>query len=374
MKVNTQSSNHLVISLDNASKKNNEQEKIIDKKIKKIEQLKGQIKKINYHINVAKKLYEEHCKDEKVKLSKLREHLITKLYERFKQKSFLAWQKEMLEAKIMNEANELVSAGYQSEIALNIQEEISNFKMDNMGDDEKDMMNEIAKEFFKNMGINMDEHDFDFDDLKNPEFREQFDKEYAEKNEKEYHEYHRKNNEQLQKKQKGKVKATDKDFRKLYKNLVKKAHPDLVTNALEKEIREEWMKKLSFAWKERSYYKLLLLDKQINKDSSMNITINESQTKPLINELNEMIRELEVDKYKLKHNNPDTSFYYENFNARSEKGVLKKVLDYKDLIEYQIEEIEDETIGLKTQKSTKELLTEIRDNHIGYYDFSDDFF
>lgn len=372
MKKQSKANNHLTISINNSSKSS--EVNTVDKKIKKIEQLKAQIQKITNYTEIAKKLYKENCKQKEEELSKLKEELVIQLYKRYQQKGFTVWQKELLESKITNEIDSLLSSGYESKIIEDIQEDISNAHMENMSMEEKDIMNDFAKEFFKSMGVDMDEEDFDIEDLKNAEFREQFKKQHSEKYEKEYHDFHKKNNEEKRNQQKVKAKATNNDFRKLYKNLVKKAHPDLVTNALEKEIREEWMKRLSLAWKERSYYELLLLEKEINKGDETNININESQAAPLIKELNEIIRKLEEDKFVLKHHDPNTSFYYENFSARTEKGILKKILEHKDLINYQIEELEDEKEHLKTQKSTKELLIEIRDSQAGFFDFSDDFF
>jgi hypothetical protein len=367
-------SNQLIISVDNSSKTKSQQAKNIDTKIKKIEQLKKQLKKIADSINVAKKLFNEHCKNKEKKLLQSKEQLVLKLYQRYQQKGFTVWQKELIETKLINEIDSLFSLGYQSETVINIQEEINNSRIENMGDDEKEMMNDLTKEFFKDMGVNIDKEDFNFEDLNNPDFRKQFEEKHSEQYEKEYQEFHKKNNEEKDQARHKKVKTTNNDFRKLYKTLVKKAHPDLVSNPLEKEIREEWMKKLSLAWQERNYYELLLLQKEINSGDSIDITISESQTQPLIKELNKVIHKLEADKYTLKHHNPDTSFYYENFHARSEKGILKKIVEHKDHVQFQIEEIEDEKISLKTQKTTKELLIEIRNSQGDYYDSPFDIF
>ncbi|WP_103864905.1 hypothetical protein [Aquimarina sp. I32.4] len=368
------SSNHLVISVNESTTTDNKQAKSIDKKIKKIEQLNKQIKKITDNINVARKLYNEHCKKEEEKLLRSKEQLIIKLYQRYQQKGFAIWQKELIETKLINEIDSLLSSGYESETVVNIQSEISKFKIENMGDNEKEMMNDLTKEFLKDMGVDIDVEDFSFEDLNDPDFIKQFQEKQSEEYRKEYQEFHQTDTEEKHKAQHEKVKTTNNDFHKLYRDLVKKAHPDLVIDPLEKEAREEWMKKLSKAWEERNYYELLLLQKEINRDDSIDIILNSLQIASLVKELNKTINKLEADKYKLKHYDPETSFYYENFNAKSEKGVLKKIVEHKDYVQFQIEEIEDEKSSLKTQKSTKELLVEIRESQGGYYDDSFEYF
>ncbi|KAA1244736.1 hypothetical protein [Aquimarina sp. RZ0] len=368
MKNTIENHNNLTIVLDDsASKDTHKSNLVIDKKLKKIEQLKKQISRINNTINTAKKLYDQYIEKEDKKLLELKEQFIIKLYERFNQKAFALWQKEMIESRILNEVNELFSQGYESEKIAEIHEEITRLQSENMDDFEKEMMNEMAKEYLKNMGVNIDEENFNFEDFANPEFREKFQQDYSDQQTHEYHNFYEQEQQQKHREQQQKVKTTDKDFQKLYKTLVKKAHPDLVIDPLEKEKREEWMKKLSSAWEERNYYELLVLQKEIDADSSTEVFLNSGQLEPLIKQLNEEISKLESDKYLLKHHNPDTSFYYESFHARSEKGILKKIMEVKGEIHSEIDAIKQQYTRLKTQKSTKELLLEIRDSISGYH-------
>ena len=365
-KIKSSSQNYLAISVkDSSLNKNDQKAKNIHKKIKKIELLNKQIKKINDTISVAKKLYRKHCEKIENQLLKSKEELIIKLYQRYQQKGFAIWQKEMVETKLINEIDSLISLGHTSEKISKIQEEISQSKIDNMSNYEKEMMNDLTKGFFENMGVDME--GFDFSDINSSDFRKQFEEKQSENYKKEHHDFYQKDKEEKQKLQHNKVKTTNNDFQKLYRNLVKKAHPDLVVDPIEKQIREEWMKELSEVWEERNYYKLLLLQKKILKDDSIDIALSELQIESLGKELNKTINQLEQDKYQLKHFNKDTSFYYENFNAKTEKGVLKKIIAHKNYVEYEVEEIQVQKIHLKTQKSTKELLKEIRESQVGYY-------
>ena len=379
MKNDLYTTNNVTIAIHGSSSKNDNKQKInIDNKLKKIEKLKKQLKKINTTIAIAQKLYVEYIKKEEDQLLETTKKLIFKLHERFTQKGFTVWQQELLKNKLLNEINFLVSKGSNSQEISKIQEEIISMEKEMMSDFEKEMMNEMAKEYLRDRGIKIDEDNFNFEDFTNPEFIEQFEKNQYEHYKQEYSNNYQNQEERKHIDQHQKVKNTDKDFQKLYKSLVKKAHPDLVIDPTQKEQREEWMKKLSSAWDQRNYYELLLLQKEIDTDSTTEISLNLSQLKPLIKQLNEEISKLEDEKYQLKHFNEDTAYYYETFNARSEKGILKKILAHKDSITHQINDIEKQYSGLKTKKSTKELLKEIREYTNSFsdniFDFSFDEF
>lgn len=361
MKNSTSIQRELTIVINESASISDNKNKIdLDKKIKKLETLKKQIEKIKNTINTAKSLYAEHILKEDQKLLKLKEQLVIRLYERFNQKAFSVWQKEMLESKLLNEIDFLFSKGYESSEISEIHQEITRLQTENMDDFEREMMNDMAKDMMRNMGVDIDEENFNFEDFANPEFRAQFEQNYSEKQADEYKDFHEQQQQEQQDFQQEKVKSTDKDFQKLYKQLVKKAHPDLVIDPTEKEQREEWMKKLSAAWEGRDYYRLLVLQKEIDKDDSLDVSLGSNQLKPLLKQLNEEQVKLEGDKYELKHMDPETSFYYENFNARSEKGILKKINEFKISLREEITHIEDEYQRLRTQKSTKEMLSEIR--------------
>ncbi len=352
----TQNKISIVIN-DSDSKKNHKNKDEIGQKIQKIELLKKQLENLTNEINTVKSLYSKHVNKEENNLFITKEKLILKLYERYQQKSFTVWQKELLEEKIINEINFLHEESYQSQKLAEIYEEITRLRSENLGDFEKNIINEMAKDHFKNMGVDIDLEDFDFT---SSDFRENFEQKFADQ-------YSKQQEQQKHEKQEEKIKTTDKDFQKLYRSLVKKAHPDLVIDSKDKEQREEWMKKLSLAWEGRNYYQLLLLQKEIDSDASFEVSLDKNQLKSLINQLNKEIRNLETDKYILKNQNPDTSFYYQNFYARSTKGILKKINTFNELIKTQCQDTNDEYNLLKTQKSTKDFLSDLRGS-INTYD------
>ncbi len=368
MKNNIDIEKNLTITIDDTI--DTEEQKYrarIDKKLKKITTLTKQIETITHQIKIAKNLYHVHTFEIEQTLLLQKEALVLKLYERLQQKAFAVWQKEVLTHRIYEEIEFLLNKDYESPRIMEIYEEIKRIDTENMDDFEREMMNEMTKDFFRNIGVDIDEENFDFSDLDTEEFKEKFQQDFS----KQHSEYE---HQEKQKQQEQKVKTTDKDFQKLYRALVKKAHPDLVINAQEKKQREEWMKKLSQAWEERNYYQLLVLQKMIDTDDSMEVSLHKKQIQPLLDQLNQEIETLEIRKSVLQTEDPETAFYYEYFYAKSEKGILKKIKEFKLHLQLLLEDTEEDMIRLKTQKSTKELLIDIRDSEVDDFDDFDAFF
>lgn len=363
----------IAIVLDkSSSEKDIKSRNSIDKKIEKIDLLKRQIKDLHGQIEIIKNICKEQMIVECEKDYFLnKEKLLCKYYDRYKQSSFSVWQKEILQSCILDQINFLFDNDYQSQRVSEIHQEVSKNINENISDYEKEMFNGMAKEMFSDLGVDIDEEDFDFGNFANPDFMEQFKEKYSEK----YSEKHSENQKQEKYEEKEKkVKNTDAYFQKLYRKLVKKAHPDLVLDAKEKERCDIWMKKLSQAWNDRKYYQLLQLQKEIDFDGTiddtMEVHLDKKQLKPLINQLNDEIKALELNKYILKKEDPDTSYYYANFHAKSKKGILNKINIFKrDILALKAED--DYAFELlKTQKSTKTMLAEIRDQRENsFFDF-----
>jgi hypothetical protein len=116
------------------------------------------------------------------------------------------------------------------------------------------------------------------------------------------------------------------------------------------------------------------LQNEIDADNSFEISLSKKQLKAMVSQLNEEINEIEATKYHLKEFDTESSFYYKTFYARSEKGILKKIEAYRKQIIVDSNETESEIKGLKSQKSTKELLNEIKSRNDLFEDsFPDDF-
>lgn len=361
----------LVIS-DQASEKEVNTKNTIQKKLDKIEKLKKQSERLKDKILKIKKLYNIQIPKKQQILLQSKEKLIFKLFERFKQKSFTNWQKDLILDRLHNEIEFVENHGDLSDKMMELREELVAISSENLDDFEKELMNEMAKDFMAEMGIDIeDDDDFDITNMDPEEFKNRFEKEFHEQ---------RAEHEQFEHfiKQEEKQQLTNKDFQKMYKDLVKKAHPDLVTDPEEKKIREEWMKQLSNIWEERNYYQLLLLNREISgTDTSNEMYLDTDLLKPLVHQLNQEINNLENEIYSIKNFDPESSYFYQNFNARSEKGITKKLDEFVEQMKLDNEEILDTLSRLKNQKSTKELLSEIRESmyysQSDFFDFMDPF-
>ncbi|UZO81272.1 hypothetical protein NBT05_02070 [Aquimarina sp. ERC-38] len=340
---------------DTTSEAPNKNNIAIAKKINKIERLKKQIQTINSTLTQIKGLYDKNLSLTEKKLFKVKEALIVRLYERFLQKSFTAWQKEMIYSKIQNEIFFLQENQYTSEKFENILNELQKQAKEdikNMDPLEKEFMDEIMGNMLKDWGFDFEDGTVDYDKLDDEDYQREFFKKQQESRQDWEREVKReqKANQNL---------TTDKEFYKLYKSLVKKTHPDLVTDKKEKERLEVVMKELSLAWEDRNYYKLLLLQKEIIKEEDLQIQLSKNQLKSVFTSLDREIEKLEIEKYKLKQA-PENEFYWNHFNARSQKGIEKKLAVHKNEMLALISNHNFELQQLKNQKSTKEMLKEIR--------------
>jgi hypothetical protein len=334
----------------------------INKKIEKIKKLKEKFERLRSRVNELKDIYEQQVGPLEKELIENKEAFIKKLFGRYKEKGFAQWQTEMISTVIFNEITEIENRGDTSERVDQIKKELKDLMEAKMSDEEKSMMREMAKEFMKFTGMNVDE-DFDIFDESRFEEARQRSNEYHEKEE----------HEQEEQQKRDKVLKTDKDFQKLYKSLVKKVHPDLVIDPMEKEKRELLMKELSHAWEERDYYNLLMLKSQIEPGEDA-IDLGKEQTKMLVKQLNEEINNWESKHYMLKHMDSNTSFYFENFYALHQSTSVKKFEKYKGLLLNQSEVALHHLAQIKTKKATKEFLKATRETLLDEEDDHFDFF
>lgn len=320
-------------------------QKTIQAKIIKIDKLTKQLEATEEKVKKIKLIYNVHITKEQAALDTQKEALIVKLYERFLQKSFSNNQKKTLSYLITEQLNDFIQSGYSSRTIEDIMKHLDQLALEeykHFGEEED--LKSAAVQKMREMGLDIDD-DFSLSDI--------YDEEFIKKQKQHMFEQERSAQREAEEKEKlEKTTHTDKGFYKLYKSLVKKSHPDLVKSPKEKVIREEWMKQLSQAWSDRNYLELLVLEQQITKGSTI-AQLTEEQIKPLIKSLNQKINELEAKRYIITSHDPDTSFYYNNFNARSDKGIVNKINTYKTELIYETSKVKQELEDLATQKLTK---------------------
>lgn len=332
------------------SKKEEQQNSQLQKKLKKIDTLKKKLKEIQDKINSYRVVYNKEIIPEMPRLYKVREQYVVKLFSKYKQSSFSRRHHDQLLELIGKEMEFLSSVAYSSKVLEDIYEEIKAIQESYINEDNDEMINDFAKAMMEGLGFDIDDDEtFDFSN-----FEEKFEQKYKQQQKSRHNQY--------QEEQKAKkLKHTDRDFYKLYKSLAKKAHPDLVTEPNEKQLREDLMKRLSEAWSTRNYVQLLSIQQELGGVTDDVFEIQKSQYKSIIKQLDEELKELEEKKYVLTQHDYDTAFFYQNFHSRSEKALQKKIASFKENLEEDIAKCEFDIFRLKTQKTTKQFLNEMYD-------------
>ena len=376
--------NKLQIS-KNDTKKESKLKKLISSRLKKIEKLKSLLQKDKKTLETIKSSYDEILKKPIHEVSVELEKYMEKLVNRYAQKSFSMTQKDTLEYLIEDCIELFMQRGHTSEKLDQIIENYENINKEIYGDEadyeeefgdefdedfeDEDTSGEFEKEFIRmmleGMGLDLGADFFKDLDPKDPDFQEKFQQRVFE------HADKQKAKKQTEDKRQ-KTLTTDKEFTKLYKNLVKKVHPDLTTDEDERSRREELMKELSTIWEKRDYYELLVIQSKISKDSQIDIEVNKNQLQQIADDLLEKVREAESERFMFKKH-PDNDFYFSNFFASSENKIKFYIENYKRKILKEKKEIAKNILKLKTQKTTKKYLKAIdeklEDENIFGYDF-----
>jgi hypothetical protein len=311
-----------IILNKSTGEKKHKQIEAISKKTAKIEKLELDLKKLEEKIKLIKEKVDSKTKEAKAFFAKIKEKYILLLIEKHQVKGITKWQQIMIEDIIQEEYRILSDLDLVSENLKTVIMERSKRFMENLSPFEKQMRDEAIKQMFKEMGIKPDKN-MNFDDITNPDFMKDLE-------EKMHAEHQKKEQKQKEKEKQKQVKNTDIDFQKLYKKLVKLTHPDLSKSETEKEEKEHLMKQLTNSWEERNYYEIIMLWIQIDPENICELEITEANQKNIIKQLNAKISDLEYKDYCIKSKFHDSSFYYVNFNAPSEKGIDTKINKYNN--------------------------------------------
>jgi len=317
--------NELQIILDKSiGEKKHKQIDDISKKSLKIEVLKKDLETLVAKIKSLKEKVDSKTSETKEIFCKTKEEYIFLLINKYKIKGFTLWEKDLIIEFINEEYRILMDMGYVSEKLQQAIEDYTKQNISNMKPFEKKMAEELLREMLDDMDI--DSSTFSFEEMSSPDFKKRIETEAKE------------NFEKQQKKQKEAdkkeiVRKTDIDFQKLYKKLAKISHPDLCKNEAERLEKESQMKALTLAWEDRNYYEILMLWLVIDPNNTTNLELNEKNHKKIIAQLNEKINDLEGEQYRIKNYFKDTAFYYQNFNAPSDKTVDKKIEKYKNALQ-----------------------------------------
>jgi hypothetical protein len=346
--------NKLQIILEQStSERTHKKIEAISKKTAKIEKLKKDLELLIGKVKMIKEKVEVEISETKKNLSIAKEAYIYVLIDKYAAKGLLVWQRNLTLELIQDEYEVLLKMGYRSEKLANAIDELLKENIE-----KKELGDEMLREMFDDLGL---EEEMDFEDFRNPEFREKMNQKFQEANAERQKEFEKEQQ----------IENTDVDFQKLYKNLAKLVHPDLCKEELEKAHKEQTMKQLTEAWEKRDYYEILMLWIAIDPDNTIGLRLNEENQKNIIKQLNSKINDLEYEQYQIKNEFSDTSFYYINFNAKTEKGIHNKIKKYARVLDINLEEVLDRTIEFKKTNDFKKHLVELNNQYNDMSGFDD---
>lgn len=355
--------NQLKIVLQkNGNSKTNKKIAAITEKIKQIEQLTLDFELLNQKITSLKQQVDTQSQTPKNDFCKTKETYIFLLIKKHSMKSLTKWQKEIIGGMINEQFEILDNFDYSSPELIEAQDQYSKAINAQMNGFEKEITKAYFNEMMANFGFDPEDEGIDFENLNDPGFKKKMEEKF------------RKQAEENQQKQKEiekekRVAKTDIDFQKVYKKLAKLTHPDLSKSEEERIAKEAVMQRLTKSWDARDYYELLMIWLEIDPENTIDIEITENNQQNIINQLNEKLKAIDNDIYNIKNNHPDTAFYYQNFNAKTDKITDKKIKKYiadltnttKDTAQKTI--LFDKTVNLKKYL---EVIYEMNDNF--YFD------
>lgn len=370
------------------NKVESKQKKLIKSRLEKIKKLNSLLEKDKEILHKMKSMYQDALKDDIENNSKVVVEYAQKLISRYKQKSFTQAQRDTLEYLIEECFENLQTNDYPYEEASELVNEYNSLKehynkdRNHFGDDvfkdlfkaafgdeeldddesdeeidqeefEDEFQKQIIRQMLNDMGLEVDDDFFEGLNTNDPNFELKFQQRVFE--------YAKKEQEEQDRKEKSKkVITTDKEFTKLYKNLAKKIHPDLTTDEVERQRREELMKELSEIWEKRDYYGLLVIQSKIDPNLTEDVNLNENQLKQIAEDLFKKIKSIESERFMFKRL-PENEFFFSNFFARSDKKIKQFIEEYKKKVNHDTEATINHIGFLKNQKTTKSFLKVVQE-------------
>lgn len=266
------------------------------------------------------------------------------------------------------------------------EQELYNRYSETTFDEEKKEQIEILKEDFEEMikfefGIDIDLDDFDIENEEEmarfmKELQEKFSHEKSSKSKDFFKGKKTKKQLEKEKLEKEKIEAQFKSLKSVYLSLAKVLHPDTdkENDPIQKMEKEELMKKVSVAYKEKDLSTLLKLELEWVHKTEENLSkISEDKLKIYCEILRDRETELYREKFALENHPKFTPI--EEYTSLNEKQALSGIKNKKNEIEYFGKSFNDNISVLKKLKNKKQISEFISDFHSEFvFEDDDDFF
>jgi len=140
------------------------------------------------------------------------------------------------------------------------------------------------------------------------------------------------------------------ESKSMYRGLMKTLHPDFEQDEERKKEKTEVTQKIAIAYKENNVYELLKL-----RSEYLNESISENELKTYATELNKRIRELELERYRIKF---QYQGLYDNFYSTSPDEITRRINKEKEGLEKQIQIERDHAETFADRKKLRRFLKE----------------
>lgn len=329
-----------------------------NKKIKKVLSKLDEINRHKEHLEKElkefrkiKELYKKIASKADSEFCRTKQNYILHLSDRFFDKDFAKWHKELLYDLIMSQYRLLEEKEYYSDILDENKKKVKTYYSEKVNPLDKEGAKRLYDDL-KRKGFGKDDEEFTPENFQDPEFRKRFGKKLED-------DFRRKEEEERIRKLKQRAIDTDLDFHRIYKKLVKLAHPDLACSDEDKQEREYLMKRLTIAWENRDYYEILILHKIIDKENSIEIILSDENADNIIFQLEEKIKELRYERYMTTSRDGDNAVYV-RFHSKYEVIIKEKIEDYVEYLKESAERTQRymET-DFKSKASTKRYLQKL---------------
>jgi hypothetical protein len=298
----------------------------INKTIKQIASLEEKIVKTKEDVKLVNEIYHKEIKPiESLYLEQKLEYVKNLLNFISKKNIPQKYQEEALHQinvnmEILNLSNFLTAeAREELNQKLNILQEQYNVNFDSGVEKEMDfemMQNAFEEESGVDLGLDFS----DYEHLTLDEMEEMFRKRFTEY-------FHDQQKQDTQERKKKNQELDDQYFKKIYKNLIKKLHPDLQSE-IKDEDKKELILTLTEAWEKRDYLKILEINQLLNGNVDYD-NMPENVLEEFHNSLREKLKVKEQEWQEIRDGKTKEYHWYNVLFAQNKKTLTQNIAKVK---------------------------------------------
>lgn len=301
--------------------------KKINETIKKIDSLDKRLKKTLEDVKVVNEIYKKEIAPIENLFFKERLDFVFNLL------NFVATKKNVpakYQKEALTQVNDSLSLLNQRNVIseedrkllnekLKVINDLHNFDLDEL--EEKELDFEMMQNAFEEeSGVDLDLDFSDYEHLTLDEMEEMFRKKFSEH-------YHSQQQEDLHRKKKKQQSIDDIYFKKIYKNLIKKLHPDLQSD-INVDEKKELILKLTEAWEKRDYLAILEMNQLLHGEVDYQ-SIPENVMNDFYRSLENKLNAKELEMRAIRNGNSLEFHWFNVLYASSKKTLAQNIAKAK---------------------------------------------